>query len=46
MMRQKVEYIHNNPVKRGWVDLPTDWRYSSVRNYAGVEGLLEVQTEW
>ena len=28
MMRQKVEYIHNNPVMRGWVDLPTDWRYS------------------
>ena len=46
MMRQKVEYIHNNPVKRGWVDLPTDWRYSSARNYAGVEGLLDVEAEW
>ncbi len=30
---QKVEYIHNNPVKRGLVDLPECWRYSSARNY-------------
>ncbi len=46
MMRQKVEYIHNNPVRRGWVDRPTDWRYSSARSYAGQEGLLSVQTQW
>ena len=39
MMRQKIEYIHNNPVKRGYVDLPIHWRYSSARNYEGLEGL-------
>jgi REP element-mobilizing transposase RayT len=33
MFRQKIEYIHNNPVKRGFVDLPEHWRYSSARNY-------------
>ena len=33
MFWQKVGYIHNNPVKRGWVDLPEHWRYSSARNY-------------
>ncbi len=27
MMRQKLEYMHNNPVKRGYVDDPTHWRY-------------------
>ena len=32
MMVQKIEYIHNNPVKRGYVDLPEHWRYSSARN--------------
>jgi len=32
MMRQKIEYIHNNPVKRGYVDHPTDWKYSSARD--------------
>lgn len=46
MMRQKLEYIHNNPVKRGYVDEPTHWRYSSARNYAGLPGLIEVVTEW
>jgi hypothetical protein len=46
MMRQKVEYIHNNPVKRGYVDDPLHWRYSSARNYAGLPGLLEVCKEW
>jgi hypothetical protein len=26
VMRQKLEYIHQNPVKRGYVDLPEHWR--------------------
>ena len=33
MMKQKIEYIHYNPVKRGYVDLPEHWRYSGYRNY-------------
>lgn len=32
VMREKLEYIHQNPVKRGYVDLPEHWRYSSARN--------------
>lgn len=46
MMRQKLEYIHFNPIKRGYVDDPTHWRYSSARNYGGQHGLLEVATSW
>ena len=46
MMRQKIEYIHQNPVKRGYVDLPEHWRYSSARNYAGQSGVLEVVRVW
>src|SRR5262249_23902094 len=46
MMRQKLEYIHNNPVKRGYVDEPIHWRYSSARNYAGMPGLIDVITSW
>ncbi len=42
MMRQKLEYIHNNPVARGYVDDPAHWRYSSARNYAGQAGLIEI----
>lgn len=26
-MRQKITYIHNNPVQRGYVDRPVHWRY-------------------
>ena len=46
VMQQKVNYIHQNPVKRGYVDLPEHWRYSSARNYAGVEGLIDVTRAW
>lgn len=46
MMRQKLEYTHNNPVARGYVDDPLHWRYSSARNHAGMPGLLEVETRW
>ena len=46
MMRQKIEYIHNNPVKRGYVDDPAHWRYSSARNYEGLASLLDVECDW
>jgi REP element-mobilizing transposase RayT len=46
MMRQKLEYIHQNPVKRGYVDLAEHWRYSSARNYAGQPSLLDVVRDW
>lgn len=43
MLRQKIEYIHNNPVRRGWVDVPEHWRYSSARNYLlGDHSVLEI----
>lgn len=43
MVEQKVNYIHFNPVKAGFVDTPEDWRYSSARNYAGQQGLMQMQ---
>ena len=46
MMRQKIEYTHYYPVRRGYVDLPEYWRYSSARNYIGKKGLLDVCMEW
>ncbi len=46
MMRQKIEYIHLNPVKRGYVDRAEHWRYSSARNYLGEQGLVEVCRQW
>jgi hypothetical protein len=46
VMRQKLDYIHHNPVKRGYVDLPEHWRWSSARDYAGMPGLIAVDREW
>ncbi|RBM65745.1 REP-associated tyrosine transposase [Vibrio paracholerae] len=46
MMLQKIEYIHQNPVKRGYVDEAVHWRYSSARDYLGQQGLLEVCKQW
>ena len=43
VMRQKLDYIHQNPVKRGYVDHAEHWRYSSARNYAGQEGLVAIE---
>jgi REP element-mobilizing transposase RayT len=46
MLRQKLEYIHYNPVRRGYVDKPEHWRYSSARNYMGIEYLVPVVMDW
>jgi REP element-mobilizing transposase RayT len=46
MMLQKVEYIHDNPVRRGYVDDPAHWRYSSARDYMGEQGLLKLTLAW
>ena len=34
-LREKVKYIHANPIRRGLVDRPEDWPWSSVRDYTG-----------
>jgi hypothetical protein len=41
-IKQKVDYIHNNPVRAGIVNLPDEYIYSSARNYADKDGVLEV----
>jgi len=43
MMREKIEYIHNNPIKRGYVDKDWHWRYSSARDYKGLKGLINIE---
>jgi hypothetical protein len=46
MLKQKIEYIHHNPVKRGYVEFAEHWRYSSAKNYLGESGLIEIYTGW
>jgi hypothetical protein len=46
MMISKIKYIHQNPVKRGYVDEESHWWYSSAREYIGEKGLIEVERFW
>jgi len=41
-IEQKVDYIHDNPVRAGIVSKPEDYLYSSALNYAGLEHILEI----
>ena len=42
---QKLEYIHNNPVKEMIVEHPEEYLFSSARNYAGRTALLDIIEE-
>lgn len=42
-INQKLNYIHNNPVKAGIVENADDYIYSSARNYIGKEGIIDVE---
>ena len=42
MLDQRLVYLHQNPVKAGFVEEPEQWYYSSARDYAGEKGRLEV----
>lgn len=46
-LRQKIDYIHANPVRKGLVDDPAHWPYSSAAAYAGSKSpIIPVDTEW
>ena len=43
---QKIDYLHQNPVRAGLVNKASDWRYSSAGQYAGLKippPVLEVE---
>ena len=42
VIKQKFDYIHNNPVEEGLVFNAIDWRYSSARNYFGDDTVVEI----
>lgn len=44
---EKLRYIHRNPVRRGLVKKPEDWKWSSFLHYAtGRDGAVEIESEW
>lgn len=39
----KLKYTHYNPVRKGLVEKPEDWKYSSARFYlTGTQGIIQV----
>ena len=42
-IKQKINYIHDNPVIEKIVALPEDYIFSSARNYAELDGELEIE---
>ena len=43
----KLRYLHRNPVKRGLVVEPYQWKWSSFRHYYYREmGIVEIESEW
>ena len=44
---EKLRYMHRNPVKRGLVEKPEQWQWSSFRHYAtGEFGAIEIESQW
>ena len=42
VIKQKLDYIHNNPIEAGFVTEPTQWKYSSARNIAEQDPAFEI----
>jgi putative transposase len=40
---EKLNYIHNNPVKARIVELPAEYIYSSAKDYNGLGGLIKLE---
>lgn len=42
MLNKRIEYTHQNPVKRMIVEREENYLFSSARNYAGLPSLIEI----
>jgi REP element-mobilizing transposase RayT len=46
-LRQKLKYMHDNPVRAGIVNAPVNYAYSSARNYECDDNtLIDVDRDW
>jgi putative transposase len=43
MIDQRINYIHENPVRALIVATHEDYLYSSAQNYASLNGIIEVE---
>lgn len=45
VIKQKIDYIHNNPAEQGFVTDPIEWKYSSARNYGDNDTVLKIDNQ-
>lgn len=45
VIKQKIDYIHYNPVEQGFVTDPVEWKYSSARNYVDDHTILKIDND-
>jgi len=43
MIKSKLNYLHNNPVQAGIVNNAEDYNFSSAIDYAGGNGLIDIE---
>jgi putative transposase len=43
LIDQKIEYIHQNPVRALIVENAEDYIFSSARDFAGIKGLVIIE---
>jgi len=43
IIEQKLNYIHDNPVRPKLVERAEDYLYSSARNYSELPGLINIE---
>lgn len=47
ILKQKLDYIHMNPVKGNLVRRPEDWRWSSAVDYlTDKKGVIDIFKDW
>jgi putative transposase len=45
--KEKLRYLHRNPVARGLVERPEQWKWSSFRHHhTGERGIVEIESVW
>jgi len=42
ILKQRLAYIHNNPVAAGFVPEPENWKWSSAYDYCGGKGEIDI----
>jgi REP element-mobilizing transposase RayT len=43
ILEQKLEYLHNNPVKHGFTNSKDSYNWSSALDYSGIKGFMDIE---